>query len=77
MSETTMKVRNQLFINNALLLGIFLAVSATTSTNVDSLVGTAQWVEHTHQVMDLANSLGKSVVDMETGQRGYMLTGKE
>ena len=36
-----------------------------------------QWVEHTHDVISVANQIVASVVDMETGERGYLLAGKE
>ena len=32
---------------------------------------------HTSVVIGNANVLGKAMVDMETGQRGFMLTGNE
>ena len=35
----------------------------------------AQWVEHTRQVLQAAESLSVHMVDAESGQRGYLLTG--
>ena len=35
------------------------------------------WVAHTYEVIDQANSILASAVDMETGMRGYLLAGQE
>ena len=36
-----------------------------------------KWVEHTHEVLIAAHDIEKLKVDMETGQRGFIITGKE
>ena len=36
-----------------------------------------QWVDHTDQVLDQSARLLKLLVDMETGMRGYLVTGDE
>jgi signal transduction histidine kinase/CHASE3 domain sensor protein/ActR/RegA family two-component response regulator len=72
-----MKLRSQLILNNALLLGLLLVVAGTMYTTQRSLLGTAHWVDHTHEVMEHSRQLAKFMVDMETGQRGFMLTGEE
>jgi CheY-like chemotaxis protein/signal transduction histidine kinase/CHASE3 domain sensor protein len=41
------------------------------------LVNTMNWVEHSERVIGSANEISKQMVDMETGLRGYMLTGDE
>ena len=42
-----------------------------------SLLETSSWVTHTHNVIAKASHLEKLVVDLETGQRGYLFTGNE
>ena len=37
---------------------------------------TTRWVEHTHKVIAEAHHLIKLLVDMETGERGFLITGK-
>ena len=34
-------------------------------------------LDHTHQILDDANAIMTSAIDMETGMRGYLLSGKE
>jgi signal transduction histidine kinase/ActR/RegA family two-component response regulator len=38
---------------------------------------TTRWVEHTHKVISEGHLLMKLMVDMETGERGFIITGKE
>ncbi|SHN67744.1 Signal transduction histidine kinase [Duganella sacchari] len=41
------------------------------------LITTMNWVEHSERVIGNANQIGKEMVDMETGLRGYLLAGDE
>jgi CheY-like chemotaxis protein/CHASE3 domain sensor protein len=41
------------------------------------LITTMNWVEHSERVIGNANQIGKEMVDMETGMRGYLLAGDE
>jgi len=45
--------------------------------SVEALINASTWVEHTHDVISQAEYLSKLMVDMETGQRGFMLTGND
>ncbi len=72
-----MKIRSQLFLNNALILSILVAVSISSYRSSQSLTDSTEWVSHTQQVMDNTREIAKLLVDMETGQRGFMLTGAE
>jgi signal transduction histidine kinase/CheY-like chemotaxis protein len=38
---------------------------------------TAKWVEHTHEVIAKGHELTNLLVDMETGQRGFLITGNQ
>jgi CHASE3 domain sensor protein len=35
------------------------------------------WIEHTHEAISDAKDLLKLIVDMETGQRGFVITGND
>ena len=59
---------------------IFLAVilnSFVMYNTTRSLLETTHWVDHTWEVLDHGNQLIKLLVDMETGERGYLITGEE
>ena len=41
------------------------------------MVDSSTWVNHTHKVIRTAESVGAAMIDMETGQRGFMIAGKD
>ena len=45
--------------------------------NINKMLDSSKWVEHTHTVLEEANTVLASAVDMETGMRGFLLAGKE
>lgn len=56
-------------ILTAILAGLFL-------WQISRLLSAAEWVEHTDEVIAQANGAQKLFIDMETGMRGYLITGK-
>ncbi|MBO9518501.1 MAG: response regulator [Porphyrobacter sp.] len=71
--------RASLSVGLALALAIlfFVASSAITARNVNLLRDGAARVQHTHTVITSLDDLISSLQDAETGQRGYLLTGRE
>jgi methyl-accepting chemotaxis protein len=51
--------------------------AAISYIGLQSLIASASWVGHTHEVMTNAHHIAKTMVDMETGQRGFMITGND
>src|SRR5262249_48331785 len=45
--------------------------------NTRQLLEDAGWVAHTHEVLDLTSDVLRTLVDAETGQRGFLITGRE
>ncbi len=72
-----MKFKTQLVAVNVLLLVFLCVISAVMYRATTVLIENNGWVTHTSVVIGNANVLGKAMVDMETGQRGFMLTGNE
>ncbi|MDH5299383.1 MAG: methyl-accepting chemotaxis protein [Desulfobulbaceae bacterium] len=72
-----MKFRTQLFTGNGLVLALLVVISVVVYQSVTSLNETSRWVEHTHEVIGRGNGLVMSLVNMETGERGFMVTGEE
>ncbi len=72
-----MKFKTLLTTGNAVILLMLIVISVIMYNSVGSLIQTTFWVEHTHEVIGEANLLSKLMVDMETGQRGFMLTGND
>lgn len=51
--------------------------NALIEENTQIISETVDWVDHTFRVMARANKILAVAADMETGMRGFMLTGKE
>jgi methyl-accepting chemotaxis protein len=51
-------------------------VGAVSYDSTTKLIESAEWVRHTHEVLDGLDELLSEMKDAETGQRGYVLTGE-
>ena len=72
-----LRLRTKLMTSFGLVL-IIVAVQSifayrTTTSNNES----SQWVEHTHTVIEMAEDGLAGLVNMETGYRGFLVTGKD
>jgi CHASE3 domain sensor protein len=54
-----------------------LLIALLSYRNADLLIETERWVEHTHQVRAKLADLLSQLKDVETDQRGYIITGDE
>ncbi|WP_141735228.1 methyl-accepting chemotaxis protein [Oligoflexus tunisiensis] len=61
-------------LTSALLTG---AVGIILYTNVGSLIDSQNWIDHTENVLDVFDESLIHIVNMETGQRGFLMTGDE
>ena len=57
----------------ALMVGIGISSKVTTNRLVEAV----NWVTHTYEVKAKLKGLEKDLVDAETGQRGFIFTGRE
>ncbi|SEM46724.1 Response regulator receiver domain-containing protein [Pseudomonas sp. ok272] len=69
--------RKLLSRNVSLPLGVGVISVAFFVALISYLLSVIQWVEHTDRVINNANEAVKLTVDLETGMRGYLLTGDE
>lgn len=73
----------RIFSGKAVWIGLlvaFVAIQAIAAAGFLSLLhfrSATQWVVHTQQVLLELESVGNSLLNVETGQRGYVLTGAE
>src|SRR5689334_19118726 len=69
--------------DKSVLVGVGLVVAplvgnaALAYWNTRQLLEDAGWVAHTHEVLDMPSDVLRTLVDAETGQRGFLLTGKD
>ena len=70
-------------IGRRILVGYGVALLATGAVGIvayrgiSELVASADWVAHTHKVKEAISAVGSALLDAETGQRGFVLTGEE
>jgi signal transduction histidine kinase len=56
-------------------MGVMVVASIALAWLVSHLLGLTNWVDHTDRVIAQARTCEKLAVDMETGLRGYLITG--
>jgi methyl-accepting chemotaxis protein len=56
---------------------LFAVVSAVAYSSVGSLTENARMVAHTYQVLGRIEAVRSGLKDAETGQRGYLITGRD
>ncbi|MGK0178327.1 MAG: PAS domain S-box-containing protein [Nitrospinales bacterium] len=72
-----LKLKSKLLIGGSVSLILFSILSIISLINISLVRETFWWVDHTQEVLKKANKIEKLIVDMETGQRGFLITGKE
>lgn len=72
-----MKLRTKLYSGYAVVLMFIVAISIFVYINVNSILQSVYWVNHTYTVLHEVQVIEKAIVDMETGQRGFIIAGKE
>ena len=64
-------------VGAGLFAALLVAIAVLTYRNTSQLSEDARWVAHTNEVLDLTGEALLAVVDAETGQRGFLLTGRD
>ena len=72
-----LNIRNKILVGIGISVVLMILVSTIVYFNINKIQETAQWVEHTHEVVDLGNSLVLDMVNMETALRGFLVAGDE
>ena len=72
-----LKISVKLYGGFGIVLVLMAIVSTVTFFSINNLVTSSKWVNHTYEVIRTAESVGAAMVDMETGQRGFMVAGKD
>jgi len=72
-----LKIRSKLLMAFFVPLMLTLVIFVAVYESIGGLVETADWVTHTQKVISEGKGLGKLIVDLETGERGFLITGNE
>lgn len=70
-------IRTKILIGFSIVLGLFVILSVGVIISKTNSINTFHWVNHTNEVIAKANLLVKTLVDMETGQRGFLIAGED
>jgi methyl-accepting chemotaxis protein len=69
-------IGNKIASSFGLALAVLLVVGAASYDSTTKLSSSADWVQHTHQVLTDLDELLSAMKDGETGERGYVITGE-
>ncbi len=72
-----MKLSTKLFSGYGVVLTLMVIISLVVYMSINSLIQSVGWVNHTHEVIRTAETVGALMVDMETGERGFLIAGKD
>ena len=68
-------LQRKLLVSFSIPIALMVLVSFSVHQNTQSIVEDNHWVVHTHKAIARAQELLNLAIDMETGQRGYLITG--
>lgn len=77
MTMSKMTLRNKLLLGFSMPMLAALIMATVIFFSVRSMMSASYWVDHTHRVIADAKALTASMVDMETGMRGFLVAGKD
>lgn len=72
-----LKFGTKIILGNASILILLIIISTIIYLMTTSLLKSVDKVNHTHEVINTSNLITLSLVNMETGQRGFLVAGKE
>jgi len=61
----------------ALALALLLVIGGVAYRSITSLTETSYWVAHTHEVIERTSAIMTAIKDIETGARGFVITGDD
>lgn len=70
-------IKKKLVMSHCSIVTVFTVAALIVFMEVRSLVNNKNWTIHTYEVIEVTDNLLLSLVNMETGLRGYMLTGED
>ena len=71
------KLKQKIIMGGLVPLFLLTLINVWGLMNFNGLLDSLKWVNHTHTVIQDAILIQKIAVDMETGERGFLLSGNE
>jgi methyl-accepting chemotaxis protein len=70
-----MKLGKKIYTGYIIILILMASVSVVVYSSITSIIDASKWVNHTYVVIRTGEDVSTAMLDMETGQRGFMVTG--
>ena len=77
MKFSNMKIGSRIIAGYSVALVMMALIAILVYSSINDLIDTFNWVEHTQEVIGRGNNLAKLLVDMETGERGFLIAGQD
>ncbi len=77
MLKNSMKLSRVVPLGFGAIFLLIVGIGVASKVSTKSLVSSSEWVIHTYQIREELKEIERLLVDAETGQRGYLLTGRE
>lgn len=74
---SSISIKKKLVMSHCSIVTVFTVAALIVFMEVRSLLNNKNWTVHTYEVIEVTDNLLLSLVNMETGLRGYMLTGED
>lgn len=71
------KFRTRFIASNSIVLLLMVIIAFFVYHKVNLLITTSRWVTHTYVAINYGTKLTEALLNMETGERGFVITGKE
>jgi len=72
-----MALRTKIMMGSCVPLVFMVFLGIASIVSIKSLLDTSRWVDHTHIAIQKAMEIEKLMLDLETGERGFLIAGKE
>lgn len=74
---TNLKITQRLLVLVLTIQIVVITIVYLLDRNSRKLIESTDWIVHTEKALKNIAAIEKEIVDLETGQRGYLITGKE
>lgn len=76
-NKRKLSLKNKILLNSGIIWVLLIVLVYILSQRITTMAETSDWIDHTNQVLQNASTIEKLVVDMETGERGFLISGKK
>lgn len=70
-------IRRKVLLGFGLVFAMLGVIALISYRSTRGFIKTAEWVAHTHEVMEIAERAQRNLMGMESGRRGFLITGDD